>query len=364
MIIRRHRGIVAAFAVAVLTIAATSIGLSFWAFHLPKPADCNRDQLQRWLVLRDLRTQPREVTVALVDRFEAELAGGMDVSTTDVRLSDDYLRQLTANIALLKKTWFEDRVSRYFACPPASRMAYLEQQIETIMIWSNIDLSLDAEDTRLSADEQRHAFTVEFFGDVERWIAQADSDRAPRMLQAVRDGILCWLATSDLADEPMPTRRELARRIVRDLNAGFRLDQISLPMDDTQRQRLADNTRLLLEAWLYNEAEEFADLPRERRTEYLDRQLENVSRWGIFDLLTPQPSAADSATTIDWLRFMQTVEGWIAAADAEHQPRLRQLVSAVHQRILWRQMQGLFHGGARDRDPANAGDAETESRLR
>lgn len=350
----RHRGIVAVLGVTALLLAATA-GARSWLLYLPPPERCDAEELGKWLVLRDLTVESPAVRAALLERLEATLRDQPDFASTSTEpeLSDRYRQRLADNIRLLKHQWFTDRVADYHACPAAERMDFLQRQLEVVLIWSNIDVpvgdaaaatSADGMQTDTDTDSIRHGYTMEFFGDIERWMAEANETDRAAMLTAVRDGMICWLATRPLTDEPPATRLDLAQRIIADLNSGLRLGDLFAPLTPTQRDQLLANGRLLLEAWFHAEAKFFASLPADQRTSHLDRRIDEFSAWGIGEFFAAtdagvskkQPSAADL------IAFFAMIDGWIEAAAPATQPNLRRLADRMQQRIVWRQMQSML----------------------
>jgi hypothetical protein len=256
-------------------------------------------------------------------------------------LSSEYQRRLARNVAILKETWFQSRVDGYFLLPPTERFDYLDQQVETVMIWSTVDVACDAVDTSLTAEQQRHEFSMLFFADVERWIAEAEASCAERMTRAVRDGLTCWLATRDLSEEPMATRQTLAERIVDDLNSGLHLDRLIQDLAPQQKARLSANSHLLLEAWLHRESETFAALPSDQRAAYVDVRIDEFSHWGFLESMAGDVEESlpeGSGLT----QLLLEVETWIQRAPPEKQADLRALVHAIQQRFLWQSLQGLW----------------------
>ena len=100
-------------AVTITLGAGTLVGFSTVPyFSLPHPSDANRDQLFRWLVLRDIESQPKDLQMALVQRLEEELADGVP-EQSEGSLNFDQNARLATNIAVLQRLWFEFGVEEY-----------------------------------------------------------------------------------------------------------------------------------------------------------------------------------------------------------------------------------------------------------
>jgi hypothetical protein len=340
---RKHRGVFAVLSVVALALIVSLTAWRLWAGYLPDPQHADVPGLMRWLVLAELADEPTDRQVVFVDRLEEELTKGIDLSGDVGALSQQCRDRLLRNTELLKKVWFHSRVDRYTSCPEPDQFDFLTAQMRTVTVWS--DLAIPNDDVALPADplEHRHAATMRFFADIERWIAEADDDRGARMRRAVRDGLTCWLATRDLAGEPMSTRREIARRIESELDTGLQLDQVSGGLNVERQQLLQSNGLLLLEAWLHDKAEQYAALPSDQRTAYVDAQLDRVGQWHLLDFLDGQIEGTSRQGSPGGVTgLMLVVDGWIAHADPDQQPQLRNLVRHIQQRVLWRTLQGLW----------------------
>ena len=304
---------------------------SYWSWRLPDhPDQANREQLFRWLVFREVENEPRSVQVALVNRLEEELRDGLE-DQNQVALSETYQQRLNRNILCLKKAWFDDRVDRYQECPPKQRSDYLSRQIETVQIWSEIDLGGD------DPEANRHAFTMQFFDDVERWIAEASPPRQAIMTQTVRDGMSCWLATRDLQQEPPATRAEVASLVIAELDAGMKWDAAAFPLTAKQQRTLTENAKLLMESWALEQSEHFATLKVADRSEYLDALFDRVFAWDCWDLLYENTAPASLSEQVQ--QWTALTDGWIERADPEQQPAVRKFVAAAQRRMMWRQLQ-------------------------
>jgi hypothetical protein len=342
---RKNRGILTALVLVGLCAVAAGAGWFVASLGLLDPAHASRDDLFRWLVLRDLDQEPPQTQLALVERLQQELRAGIEIDGAARALDDSQRVRLRNNVQLLKHVWFVARVDDYERCEPSRRMAYLEEQLATVMSWTAIDLrSAAAASDTVAAD----ARATEFFDEIEHWIEQATGPRRERMIVAVQDGVVCWLATKDLDAEPMDTRRDLALRIARELNAGMRLDTITLELSATQREQLIANGQLLLEAWLHEQAGLYAQMPAADREAYVGRQIDNVMAWGLLEALAPPNEAADATTNLQTaqraglMKLMTLTDTWIAHAEPSQRPALEQFVADVKLQLLRRQLQQML----------------------
>jgi hypothetical protein len=346
---KRRMGLILLVLVGAACLAVAALAAWYQLFmRLPDPNTANRAGLVQWLVLRDLSTEPQEVQLALVDRLQAELKAGWQATSGEKSLGPAFRARLHKNAAHLQELWFKSRAAKYAGLAADEQMCFLSEQIETVARWSAVELPLDDPGSRPAEPGDS---ATRFFVQIEDWIETAKGDEREQMIRAVQDGVVCWLAMRDLAEQPRVVRRELAKRIVRELNAGLKLDEILLDLSAAQRKRLLANGELLLEAWLCDEARAFAALPEAERPAYIDRQIDDVMRWGVLEALgapegqpdesTSQPEAGSAhraARLAGLARLSELVPNWLERAEPAERGDLAQLVSHVQARLLQRQL--------------------------
>ncbi len=329
--ISRHRGIWLVSAVVVVAAIALVLALVYSYFiRLPHPSQANRQQLLRWLVERDLAQEPDDIQVALVDRLEEELAAGLEVSGQTGSLTADQRTRIQDNLRHLKRAWFRSRVERYQACQPTERMPFLEKQIAAVAQWAEIEASINTD-----GSGQNNASISAFFEDIDRWMEEEQGDRQQRMYSAVSDAVVAWLATRDLSEQSMETRRDLALRIAESLDYGRKADEVVGDLSESQQAQLLSNGELLVEAWLLDRANHFAKLPAEDRKEFVSAQIENVVKWNILEFFAPSDGSPASAMA-GMGKFVLLTQTWVARAPDDMKPHLRELLASVMQAFLAR----------------------------
>ena len=333
--------------VVLILVVGTCAALAWksWALSLPAPQQSDRDQLLRWLVLREIADQPWDVQVALVDRLEEELAKGLDARSQGETLDDQYARQLASNVKRLKEVWFLSRVEHYSSCALDRRGEFLKHQLAVIASWSQLDVPTARNGSHEKEEDDHHQTTSRLFADIERWMAQAGPAMSERMSQAVRDGTIIWLSTRSLADEPMTTRRDLAQRIASELDRGLSVADVGSQVGLEGQKVLQENSLLLLEVWLLDQAETLDALPPDEHVTYVDEQLDRILAWGILDWIAataPAGSASSSGTFAGPLAFLTAANQWVQRAPLDQQPQLRRLLQLTQQRLFLRSLSGLF----------------------
>ena len=320
----------------VIAVALAGGGIAIYAvqatwFSLPDPRTADREGLFRWLVLRDLEQEPLETQHLLVDRLQEELLRGIDGGEDAGQLSEGYREQLVRNVEHLKRVWFNLRADQYAELPDEKKTPFLERQIEVVACWSQLDLG--------GAGESNAAATG-FFDQLEIWIIEADGERKARMIAGVTDGVVCWLARYDLAEQTAELRADLARRIARELDYGLRLDGVGEGMTPAQRTMLIANGELLVEAWLHEQAIAHETLDANEQAAFVDGLIDRFMGWQIGDALVENSGEVQGQTAV-LMRLSTLAETFIDRADDDARPRLRGLISHVKRRLLWRQLNKL-----------------------
>jgi hypothetical protein len=342
--VRTHRGILAIVLLTVLALSGLSAAGYFWLLRLPHPSEATRDQLLHWLVLREVANEPPEVQQALVDRLQEELLGGLEPGADAAALSSAYREQLQRNISTLKRVWFETRTQQYAACPAGEKFAFVERQIAVVAAWSTFELDVHHGS---SDDSPSGSAGSQFFDEIETWIADAEGERRQRMIRGVRDGLVCWLATRSLAEQPVSLRRDLANRIARELDYGLKLDGTEGALNDTRRRQLGENGLLLLEAWLGEQALRYAQLDAQGRASFLDERIDAFSRWNVAPLLGAGAAATGATvsannSTAALFGLSRQLDTWIERAAPAEQNALRLLADDLRRQVALRALRGLL----------------------
>lgn len=350
--VRRHRGLLAtALLLALGVTGLAGAGYYLWLHRLPPPSAASRGELLRWLVLRDVAAEPPGVQRALVDRLQKELLAGLAAEGHDTGgLSGAYREQLERNLATLQRVWFEVRTEQYARLAPDDKQAFLEEQIAVVAAWSSLSSTEfeapagDESDGAGDRSDLQRSAASRFFDNIERWIASAEGARREQMNAGVRDGLVCWLAMYDLAEQPVSLRRDLAVRIARELDAGLDAASARDGAPSDRKAQLVKNGWLLLEAWLQVQAREYADLEGDGRRAFLDQRIDSLARWNLTSLVQPEHSAADSSSSSagSMAALSGRVDGWIERADQPLRGSMQQLADDFRRRMMWRALTGAL----------------------
>ncbi len=324
---QRQRG----FLILAVTVAIVSVTTLGWRMlrRVPDPATSSTQEMLRWLAWNDIATHAPAFQLQWVDRFSAELQDGLASRADSLDWSDPQFSRLAANILHLQSVWFYDRTARYADVAPADRWDFLSTEIDTVMHWSALDLP------RGNPNQD----SVEFMDQISAWMDAAPPESQVQVRQAVEDATLCWLATSDLADASEETRSALALRLARRLDAGYSATDMRLALRPHHQERLVQNSRLLAEAWLQEQAAKYATLAADQRLAFLDQQIERLTNWRLGELLAPQN---DSSGSGQMLKLLPLINDWVARADEPDKERLTKLIADVQARWFVRRFQAFL----------------------
>jgi len=314
-------------------------------FTKPDPGTASRQAIFTWLVVADISQEPLPWQVALVERLEAELQSGLDGLALDgptgSLLTDAQHARLSGNISALKRVWFVHSVREYSSLPAASRPSYLDNRIETVLAWSALEGALSRDEgARKSSESRDGASVAAFFDQIEAWI---ENERDPRlqsqMTAAVHDGVVRWLTTHSLAEQPMSVRTQLALRIAHQLDRGLDVSEVAAAGNEGNNH-LRENSELLLEAWMLHQARRYSEISPQEKPKFIARQINHVAEWDVFSLVAGD--AQQQRPGQGAVRLLRLTEEWIARAPEAERTKLRQLVADVQSQLLSRMLKNGF----------------------
>lgn len=191
--------------------------------------------------------------------------------------------------------------------------------------------------------------------------------RLPDPAAADRQGLLRWIVTRDLGEEPAQVRRTLVQRFEQEFSSGTPIDwqQTRTKTSPCQFDRLCKNLPILLQVWFQQRAEAYDRLAGQDRIAYLDATLEKILRWRNvleFDSLEdascraaktsssreapaisePRPAqqarplAGSNASSL--ARLTLWLERWKQSVEPEERRKVERLVAAIEARWLYRRL--------------------------
>ena len=201
---RKHRAVLILMALALAAALGVTVtaAVQIYCYRLPDPAAADRDDLLRWLVMRDLCNESINIQRTLASRLEEEFSQDIDWEATASQLDSPQRERLWRNVLVLLEPWFDDKVDGYYALSPAERPAYVDRILTTIGVWSNIE-SLRADP---AADgKPREASTgllAVLARKTEQWKQRAEPERRKQMNQFILAVQCRWLVRRISGDFP------------------------------------------------------------------------------------------------------------------------------------------------------------------
>ena len=342
----KRRGLVLGLMVFV-GVVGSALGVVYMRFaNLPHPNDASHNQLMYWVVLRDLNDYEHDIQLALVNRFadEARDIFGKN-NASEAQLSDAQSKRLLANIEILKKVWFDNRVAQYCDINrPETCEKFMDDQIALLNDFGNI--AFEHADVLYPEKAGQNLTTIsdELFADIDNWMEQTPEDKKSATLQAIREATVFWLSTEDLEVQVMEARKELVVRVIEQLAKGMNLESTTSVVTNERAKQLKHNAMLLMEAWVHILAEQYEELPKEKRKDFIDSTIADVDRWKLLEYLnsdSTSTSASSSQNSIQAVtEFNRTIKEWTKRANEQMQSKIKSLHTAFQQRIFMKMLQG------------------------
>ena len=120
MIRGRYGLLIAGVVVAMLSVAAGAGYLMVYS-PLPDPSVATRQELFRWLVLRDLSKESVEIRQKILSRLDTEFENIGDLGTTIENMEDSRRQMLWHNVTVLLEPWLLGKVEQYSQLPAAQK---------------------------------------------------------------------------------------------------------------------------------------------------------------------------------------------------------------------------------------------------
>lgn len=123
--------------VALMSVAG---GAGYFLVYplLPDPTVASREQLLRWVVLRDLSQETFGTRQALVRRLDVEFDQAPDLAGPAKGLTDSQSTRLRENIAILVEPWFVDKVEHFAQLPQKERLGYVDRFLDRLEQWRKL----------------------------------------------------------------------------------------------------------------------------------------------------------------------------------------------------------------------------------
>jgi len=151
-----------------------------------------------------------------------------------------------------------------------------------------------------------------------------------------RPELIAWLTTRSIASLPRARKLKLARQFEQDFASGGDWKQDLERLPPALRDRLLENYLELSQAWMLDKVDRYYELREPERTEYIDSQIDGISRWPMLNqsehpLLGGDPS-----------RNLALLQGRFNQLKPEQQRRVQQFMGALYMRWLARGFRQLI----------------------
>jgi hypothetical protein len=163
--------------------------------------------------------------------------------------------------------------------------------------------------------------------------------RMPDPQTADLQGVLRWLVTRDLTQEPESTQEQLLSRLEGELRGGLELAGAGDQLTAEQRKRLIDNADVLGRRWFLKQVDQYAAQTAAERPKYLDRQIDEVERSGVVQALcafAKEDNPRDLKS--HWTSLTERITRWTARMEPQRKATVEQFVAAVQGNLLWRSL--------------------------
>jgi hypothetical protein len=135
----KRRGILALLALVAVVTAALGGAIPYFYRDLPEPAKANRDELLRWLIVKDLAEEPPATQLALAERLEVEFGSGVDWSEFEGEMDEAQCGRLMKNIPAVLRPWILKKADAYGRLPTDRRAAFLDRLIDKLEVWQGVE---------------------------------------------------------------------------------------------------------------------------------------------------------------------------------------------------------------------------------
>ncbi len=137
MIRGRYGLLIAGVLVAMLSVAAGAGFLMVYS-PLPDPSVATRQELFRWLVLRDLSKESVEIRQKILSRLDTEFEKIDDLDSTIKDLEDAQRQMLWHNVTVLMEPWLLGKVEQYSQLPASQRNDYIDRFLDRAELWNKV----------------------------------------------------------------------------------------------------------------------------------------------------------------------------------------------------------------------------------
>ena len=167
--------------------------------------------------------------------------------------------------------------------------------------------------------------------------------RMPDPATADLRGLLRWLVTRDLSQEPSEIQEQILVRLEVELRQGFDVSGAREQLTVDQRAQLLKNADHLGRLWFLKQVDRyFAQIDAERLG-FLDQLIDEVQQSGVVKTLSAlMAKDGQSASESMWISLRGRIEQWTARMEPKRKAQAEQFVAAVQGSLLLRTLRARF----------------------
>jgi hypothetical protein len=155
-------------------------------------------------------------------------------------------------------------------------------------------------------------------------------------------GLLRWLVTRDLSQEPPETQEQLLVRLEQELRRGVEIGEARTQLTEPQQQQLLANADLLGKLWFLEQVDRYSALAQTARQKFLDEQLEDVQKSGVVKALCSLTGDGADSTTSVWASLHRRVQRWTERLEPGRKTKADEFLAAVQGNLLLRAFRASF----------------------
>ncbi len=165
--------------------------------------------------------------------------------------------------------------------------------------------------------------------------------RLPDPATADTEGLMRWLVTRDLSDEPIAIRQRLLTRLEKELRAGVDLQSVDEQVSEQRRELFWQNVDVLLEDWFRQETVQFAQISDPvKQKSYIETKLDEMLAWRSVQQLRANFESKPGGEFALLQQCQERTTKWINTAPPGDAKEMKDLSAALRQAILLRALNG------------------------
>jgi hypothetical protein len=151
--IRSHYGLIFVGALVAMLSVAAGAGYFMVFAPLPDPAVATRQELFRWLVLRDMGKESPEIRQRILGRLDTEFDNVGDLRASIEGLDDSRREMLWHNVIVLIEPWLLGQAEQYSQMPAAKKTDYIDHFLNRAEDWNKVASACISQSSSKNSDK-------------------------------------------------------------------------------------------------------------------------------------------------------------------------------------------------------------------